>query len=283
MINNRDEKNQNKFQADCTNCYGLCCIALPFAKSSDFSFDKDGGTPCPKLQSDYRCSIHQLLRERGHKGCAVYECFGAGQKVSQVTYNGKSWRESPNQSEEMFRVFPIMQQLHEILYYLHEARKISAAKSIHEQLDQVIEHTERLTLLATKEILKINVHAHRANINPLLLEASRLVRMNVAKPNNQNLRKKTGSRMDLIGVKLSGENLRGSDMRGALLIAADLRGSDLRETNFIGADLRDADLSGANLSGSIFLTQAQVNAAKGNHTTKLPNGLHIPSHWDRVG
>ena len=52
------------------------------------------------------------------------------------------------------------------------------------------------------------------------------------------------------------------------------RGSDL-----IGADFRDANVSGADLTGSIFLTQAQVNAAKGNMQTKLPASLRMPEHW----
>ena len=50
-------------------------------------------------------------------------------------------------------------------------------------------------------------------------------------------------------------------------------------SDFIGADLRDADISGANLTGSIFLTQAQINAAKGDSNTKLPSSLKTPFHW----
>ncbi len=46
-------------------------------------------------------------------------------------------------------------------------------------------------------------------------------------------------------------------MRDAYLIAPDFSGNDLS-----GADFRDTNLEGADLSGSIFLTQAQVNAAK---------------------
>lgn len=49
--------------------------------------------------------------------------------------------------------------------------------------------------------------------------------------------------------------------------------------DFIGADLRDADLSGANLTDTIFLTQVQINAAKGDANTKLPSLLSRPAHW----
>ncbi|MDD4239764.1 MAG: pentapeptide repeat-containing protein, partial [Desulfotomaculaceae bacterium] len=67
---------------------------------------------------------------------------------------------------------------------------------------------------------------------------------------------------------------------GAYLIAADLRGVDLSGTDFIGADFRDADLRGADLTRSIFLTQAQLNAAKGDAGTRLPPALTRPTHWD---
>ncbi|HCP14715.1 MAG TPA: hypothetical protein DIT32_02885, partial [Peptococcaceae bacterium] len=63
------------------------------------------------------------------------------------------------------------------------------------------------------------------------------------------------------------------------LIAADLRGADLTGTDLIGADLRDADLCGTNLAKSLFLTQAQINGAKGDIDTKLPDSLEPPAHW----
>ena len=87
-----DDNKFNHLRADCVNCFGLCCVALPYAKSADFPFDKDGGTPCRNLQSNYLCSIHTDLRKNGFRGCSAYECFGAGQKVSQVIYSGKDWR-----------------------------------------------------------------------------------------------------------------------------------------------------------------------------------------------
>jgi hypothetical protein len=57
--------------------------------------DKDAGRPCPNLQSDFRCRIHDRLRQQGFPGCAVYDCFGAGQKVAQVTFRGQDWRQTP--------------------------------------------------------------------------------------------------------------------------------------------------------------------------------------------
>ncbi|WP_423800929.1 pentapeptide repeat-containing protein [Neobacillus sp. SAB-20_R2A] len=271
--------NSNKLKsltADCANCFALCCVALPYAKSADFAFDKDSGTPCKNLQSDHRCRIHQNLRDKGFRGCSAYECFGAGQKVSQSTYGGRDWRENPESAMEMFNVFPIMQQLHEMLYYLNEAMRFEETKAIHHELHAAFEETESLTNLTPKEILNLDVPSHRAKVNKLFLHTSELVRTKISPGKNINKIRK-GS--DLIGARLRGIDLRGANFRGALLIAADLRESDLRGVDFIGADMRDADLSGANLTGSIFLTQAQVNAAKGDCYTKLPAALKTPEHW----
>ena len=49
-------------QSDCGSCFGLCCVALPFAASADFAIDKDAGRPCPNLRTDFRCGIHTELR-----------------------------------------------------------------------------------------------------------------------------------------------------------------------------------------------------------------------------
>lgn len=272
-----DENILNHLRADCENCFGLCCVALPYAKSADFAFDKDGGTPCRNLQSNYLCGIHNDLRNKGFRGCSAYECFGAGQKVSQSTYNGKDWRSDQDIAKEMFDVYPIMQQLHEMLWYLNEALTIGAAKSIHKELYYSFVETEELTVKSPDFILSIDVNEHRAKVNKLLIRTSELVRAQLIKK-----QKDTRRGMDYLGAKLKGADLRGTNLRGALLIAADLRNADLRWCDFIGADFRDTDIRGANLTGSIFLTQAQVNAAKGNKQTKLPATLVRPAHWRQV-
>ncbi len=272
---------KNHYSADCENCFGLCCIALPYAKSADFAIDKEGGTPCSNLNSDFRCGVHHNLRKIGFRGCAVYECFGAGQKVSQATFDGKDWREHPAIAKEMFRVFPIIQQLQEILRYLSEALSLEEAKPIFQDLQNALMETEQLTNLSPKAIIELNVPAHRAMINDLLVKTSELVRGKVSFKKNRTpkIEKVLSRGRDLIAAKLRGVDLKGANLRGAILIAADLREADMRSTDLIGADLRDADISGANLTGSIFLTQAQINSAKGDRNTKLPATLSQPDHW----
>ena len=76
--------------------------------------------------------------------------------------------------------------------------------------------------------------------------------------------------------------MRGANLAGSLLIAANLRHTDLSGANLIGADLRDADIRDANLADCLFLTQIQVNSAKGNAATKLPRWIVRPSYWEKL-
>ena len=82
-------------RADCSRCAGLCCVAPAFAASADFAIDKPAGVACPNLADDFRCGIHAQLRDRGFPGCTVFDCFGAGQHITQGTFGGRTWRESP--------------------------------------------------------------------------------------------------------------------------------------------------------------------------------------------
>lgn len=276
-----ENKKVQSLKADCESCFGLCCAALPFAASVDFAKDKKAGQPCHHLRSDFRCGVHTDLRQLGYRGCTVYDCFGAGQKVSQVTYGGEDWRIKPTTAKQMFEVFPVMWHLHELLWYLNDALSRDITRSIHAELREALDETEQLTSLSPDSLLDVNVDAHRAKVNQLLLQVSELVRSEARRKSpKKSGRQKTFSRgADLIGANLKDANLRGANLRGAYLIAADLRGADLRGADLIGADLRDTDLRGADLTESIFLTQAQVNAVKGDRHTKLPPVLARPDHW----
>ncbi|MEV6314216.1 pentapeptide repeat-containing protein [Streptomyces sp. NPDC051776] len=269
-------------RADCASCFGLCCVALPFARSPDFAADKAAGEPCTNLGTDFRCGIHGDLREQGFPGCTVFDCFGAGQKVSQITFGGKDWRKAPGTTGRMFAVFPVMRQLHELLRYLTEALSMPQARPLHGDLRRALDATERLTHQSPEALADLDVAAVRHDVGALLQRASELVRATVPGPrgkrgNRGNRGDRRGA--DLIGARLDGADLRGADLRGTLLIAARLRRADLRGADLLGADLRDTDLRGADLTGSLFLTQPQVTAARGDAATRLPAGLDRPAHW----
>jgi len=287
-------------RADCEHCAGLCCVAPAFSASADFAIDKDAGQACPHLRPDFRCGIHARLRPLGFPGCAVYDCFGAGQKVSQVTFAGQDWRQAPQIAQPMFEVFTIMRQLHELLWYLAEALTLEPARPLHGELGRALDETERLTQARPEALMELDVAAHRDDVNALLVRTSELARA-ASRPhgdpdhgdpdhgdlNHGDLKYLRGAGLigadlrgaDLIGADLRGADLSGASLRGACLIGADLRRADLRSADLTGADFRGADLGAADLTGSIFLIQSQLEAAKGDHRTQLPPVLTRPAHW----
>jgi uncharacterized protein YjbI with pentapeptide repeats len=261
-----------RLHADCARCAGLCCVAPAFFASADFAIDKPAGQACRHLQPDFRCGIHPRLRQRGFAGCTVYDCFGAGQQVSQITFAGQDWRQVPGIAQQMFEVFTIMRQLHELLWYLTEAMTLEPARRLRGELSRALDDTQRLTGASPEALMELDVAAHRDNVNALLLRTSELAR--AGRRPGQDLR---GA--DLIGADLRDADLRAASLRGAGLTGADLRGADLRSADLTGADFRGADLGGADLTGSIFLIQSQLDAAKGDDGTQLPPALSRPAHW----
>lgn len=255
-------------RADCGSCFGLCCVAPAFARSSDFAISKPAGTACPNLLADFRCGIHETLRPQGFPGCTVFDCLGAGQQVAQVTYRGVSWRDAPDTATEMFDVFAVMRQLHEILWYLTEA----SAKAPADDVSAALQDVEDRTHADAKTLLETDVDALRHHVRPLLARTSETLRAGIRG-------KKDHRGADLIGAKLHRAALRGANLRGTYLIGADLSGADLREADLLGADLRDANVRGADLSGALFLTQFQLNAAHGDKATRISDALTRPTHW----
>jgi uncharacterized protein YjbI with pentapeptide repeats len=255
-------------RADCGRCFGLCCVAPAFSASADFAIDKPAGHPCPHLRADFRCGIHNDLRRHGFPGCAVYDCFGAGQQVSQVTFAGRDWHQEPQAATQMFAVFAIMRQLHELLWYLAAALALAPARAVHGELRRALTATEAMTGSPADALLGLDIQAHRDRVNAVLLQASDLVRAQVpgGKPDHRGA--------DLTGARLAHADLTGACLRGTRLIGADLSLADLT-----GADLRAASLHGADLARSLFLTQSQLDAADGDTSTKVPSSLTRPAHW----
>lgn len=279
--NKKYEKSNYNLKINCQKCFGLCCVALYFSASEGFPTDKDAGKPCINLQSDFRCSVHNTLRNIGLKGCTAYDCFGAGQKVSQVTFNGQDWRQVPELANQMFESFLIVRQLHEMLWYLSEALNLHSSRELRNTISSMLLETEHLTELNPNSLQELDLTAHRTKVNSLLSQTSDIIRSKYLKdqtPRSKHLKVLTKG-INFFGADLRKTNLIGADLRGAYLIAANLKGCDLSGADLIGADLRDADLSGADLSNSIFLTQAQLNTAKGDSRTKLPTTLIRPTYW----
>ena len=281
---------RSDLRADCARCFALCCVVPAFSASADFAIDKGAGTPCRNLLADFGCGIHDALRPSGFAGCTVYDCFGAGQRVAQVTFGGRDWRTSPELAADMFAAFPAVRLLHELLWYLAQALTLVADGAMPDELTGPTHTTSeraplRTTLAAAyaetelaagggpDALASLDADARRDDVNVLLHKVSEAVR-HAGGGLGADLR---GA--DLAGADLRGRDLRRASLRGALLVGADLRGLDLVLADLTGADLRGADLRGADLSEAIFVTTSQLRAAVGDATTSLPPTLARPTHW----
>ncbi len=257
--------------ADCGSCAALCCVVPAFARGADFALDKPAETACPKLQADDRCGIHPVLRDRGFPGCTVYDCFGAGQHVTQTVFPGLD-RHDRVELHQVATVFLVVRALQELRWLVREARALDLPRALTDELAEVDDELVRRVEGTPEQLRAVSVDVVRARVNPLLTRASEHARRSVRR--SRDLR---GA--DLVGAGLAGADLRGASLRGAALLGADLRGADLRLADVTGADVRGAQLTGADLRGALFLTQAQLDAARGDATTRLDGALLHPAHW----
>ena len=111
--------------ADCEKCAALCCVAFFFDKGEMFAEDKVAGIPCRHLGPGHLCKIHSDLDARGYRGCARYDCAGAGQRVTQDLFAGRSWRDDPDLLGPMMEAFGGMRLVHDHLQVLDQLRGMS--------------------------------------------------------------------------------------------------------------------------------------------------------------
>ncbi len=101
-----------------------------------------------------------------------------------------------------------------------------------------------------------------------------------------DLRRADLSWADLVGAELSwanlcGANLSEADCTEANLSDANLIEANLGKTDLSEIDLRGANLSDANLSEATGLTQEQIDSARGDRNTRMPEGIQRPARWGK--
>jgi hypothetical protein len=248
---------RSALRADCGSCAGLCCVVPAFTVSADFAIDKPSGVACPNLASeDFGCTIHSELSERGFPGCTVYDCFGAGQRVVQEHFGGRTWRDDPDVRADLFATFEVVERLHELLWYLEDAADRRLPRALREEVEGLRTAVESAAAAPSEDdVVPLQLRA-----DSLLGEVSGAVRRG-----GRDLRGQ-----DLVEHDLRDHDLTNANLRGTLLLGADLRGVDLTGADVLGADLRAADLRGADLRRSLFLTRLQLRAGRTDETTLVP-------------
>ncbi|MFD1814101.1 pentapeptide repeat-containing protein [Rhodococcus gannanensis] len=244
----------------------------------DFAEDKPAGVPCRHLDRAFACTIHGALRDRGFRGCTTFDCFGAGQVVSQRLFGGMSWRDRPETRAQMFSVFATVKQVHEMIWHLLEAQERTYDPGTAREAADLADSLASVVAGGLHGVLSLETDVVREAVRTVLTNVSAEVRSAYfADAGDLDPRLRPGA--DLAGCDLRGLRLCGADLRGAVLIGADLAECDLTAVDLLGADLRDTRVAGADLSSPLYLTQAQVESARGSGTTRLPQVLSSPAHW----
>ena len=109
---------------DCSRCDALCCILLAFDASEAFAEDKPACAACRHLNRDNSCAVHSDLADQGYAGCASYTCYGAGQRITQTLFKGRSWRRDATVLPAMEEAFRTLRSLHEAAWLMQEAARL---------------------------------------------------------------------------------------------------------------------------------------------------------------
>ena len=103
-------------RSDCAQCAALCCIAYPSEDMPGFAAHKQAGEPCPNLDACGACTIYEDRARLGFAGCIAFECFGAGQFVTQTVFGGRDWRTDPSAMPAMVDTFLRLRPAFDLLY-----------------------------------------------------------------------------------------------------------------------------------------------------------------------
>lgn len=267
------------YKIDCENCCGLCCVVLYFSKLEGFPDDKEAGNACKNLQQDYTCSIHAQLSEQGLKGCMAYDCFGAGQQVTRLLAKMPNWNErSADDTAMIFKAYLKVMQMQQTLWYLAEASLLSLPELEERQIKLLLEEGRIMIKQPLERLQTLDAELFREKANHLLKQICTMINRQYYA--DGKIRMSEDSHKNYMGKNMKRKNLTGQDFSMSLLLAANLEQADLRGANFLGADLRDANLCNTDLSQCLFLTQIQMNSARGNQNTKIPSYLCRPASWE---
>lgn len=135
----------------------------------------------------------------------------------------------------------------------------------------MINENEILCNSTKQSILDIDIDSYRNKVNILLKQVCASI-ITSFKHNNKKL-------TEFLGRSFKKRDMSGLDLSMKLLIATNFDSCIFDGTIFLGADTRDTNFSNADLRESVFLTQGQINSAKGNRSTKLPKHLDYPVTW----
>jgi hypothetical protein len=162
-----------QLRGDCARCQGLCCVSLPFDRGESFGFDKPANVSCRHLQPSNACRIHRELHARGQSGCAAYDCYGAGQRITQELFAGVSWQRQPQARVDLFEAFRRLKRVHELRLLLHEAGRLALPAVRASERQQLVTRLEPADGLTRAGLAALELPALEADVHAWLRSLSR--------------------------------------------------------------------------------------------------------------
>ena len=205
------------------------------------------------------------------RGCIGYDCFGAGPFLTEQIYHGVTWKAQPEKTSEICDGYTLVYRLFQLRFFLYESKKLSSSEPLLPEIYQLLQENDSICRLPVNEMLRYPIDAYHDKVNGILKQSCAELKKHFKAPSN--------IRKNLLNQNLKGKDLSGADLNMKLLIGSNFQNCRFTGTTFIGADTRDANFDGADLREAVFLSQGQVNAAKGSRRTKLPKHLQYPATW----
>ena len=156
--------------ADCASCAAICCTATSFDASEDFACAKPAGVRCANLTRDGRCEIHGELAARGFAGCAIYDCHGAGPRVTRAF----AGRGDAAAGAERDAAFLVLRVVHELVWLLDEAARLCPPSSeIAAEVATALAALEALAAGPIAALVALDLAAHEAAARGVLRRVGR--------------------------------------------------------------------------------------------------------------
>ncbi|MES0882099.1 hypothetical protein [Roseibium sp. SCP14] len=160
---------------DCSACAALCCVVFAFDKSESFAIDKAAGEVCPNLNDHMECRVFKDRERLGFRGCITYNCYGAGQRVTQDIFKGKTWRQNPAIKNRMGEALSVLRRIHEQLSLLSMASKMPLKANERSTLQTLEKNLMPVPNWTEDELANYPIDRMTKDVSAFLLGLRRLV------------------------------------------------------------------------------------------------------------
>lgn len=86
-----------------------------------------------------------------------------------------TWKSNSEKAEEIFEVFQIVFQLHQMAWYLFEALRFMTEKLLTENIEALLLENEQLSNQSPEAILRLDIEEYRSRVNQALKQTIKII------------------------------------------------------------------------------------------------------------